>query len=107
MDHSYARELYKNGQILEREVDKHPLGCMITRAVGFEQDPDIDLFRFDLQAGDTYLLCGDGLTNMISDRVITTILARESSLENKTSALFQKPLDKGGRDNVTAILLEY
>lgn len=106
VDHSYARELYESGQILKREVDRHPLGYMITRAIGFEHDPDIDLFRFDLQAGDTYLLCSDGLTDMISDRMITTILASESSLEDKTKALVQKALDKGGKDNVTVILVE-
>lgn len=106
MDHSYSQELIETGQILKREVDRHPLGHFIPRVIGFKHDSGIDLFRFDLQAGDTYLLCSDGLTNMISDRMITTILASESSLEDKTKALVQKALDKGGKDNVTVILVE-
>jgi protein phosphatase len=78
----------------------------ITKSIGFDYVACLDQIRFDLQAGDNYLLCSDGLTDMVSDRVITTILSRESNLENKTRALVQKALDKGGRDNVTVILVE-
>ena len=104
-DHSYVQELYKNGQIPKRELRRHPLGGLITKAIGIKIKAEADVFELLSMEGDLFLLCSDGLTDMMADRTIKKILSQPMSLEEKANALIQKALDKGGLDNVSVLMV--
>jgi len=106
VDHSLVREMYELGEIPRSELRRHPYKHIISNALGFEANPRIDLFELELQSGDLCLLCTDGLTDMLGDISITRILRSGGSVEDKTSALVRKALDKGGFDNVTVVMVE-
>src|ERR687885_1713885 len=66
-DHSLVNELMKSGKLSREEADLHPQRSVITRAVGTDPDVDVDAFTVDASEGDIFLLCSDGLTDMVND----------------------------------------
>lgn len=101
-DHSYVEELVKRGEITPAEARIHPMKNLITRAVGAYDELSVDTASFTVYGGDTYLLCTDGLTNMVDDETIAKILAANT---NPAESLIQAALDNGGIDNVSAIVV--
>jgi protein phosphatase len=74
--------------------------------VGVTPFVSADMQELDTQAGDTYLLCSDGLTDMVEDEIIAAILENQKySLEAKASLLINSANDRGGRDNISVILI--
>ena len=83
----------------------HPQRSVITRALGTEADVDVDVFTVEAEDGDVYLLCSDGLTTMVDAGTIAQILrGTAASLDAATHALIKAANDRGGDDNITAIL---
>jgi protein phosphatase len=79
---------------------------LVTRAVGVTPFVSADMQELDTQAGDTYLLCSDGLTDMVEDEIIAAILENQKySLEAKASLLINSANNRGGRDNISVILI--
>ncbi len=103
-DHSLVGELVRRGQISPKEAEDHPQRSIITRALGQETGLVVDHHSWAPQDGDVYLLCSDGLTDMIDDRAITTILAAGGPLGERADALVAAANSAGGRDNITVIL---
>jgi serine/threonine protein phosphatase PrpC len=104
-DHSLVAELVRRGELSPAEAAVHPQRSVITRALGTESDVDVDAFTVEARDGDLFLLCSDGLTTMVDVDTITTILVRHrSSLASATAALIKAANDRGGDDNITAIL---
>lgn len=103
-DHSLVGELVRRGQISAAEAEDHPQRSIITRALGQETDLVVDHHSWSPQQGDIYLLCSDGLTDMIDDRAITAILAAGGPLGGRADALVAAANRAGGRDNITVIL---
>lgn len=103
-DHSLVGELVRRGQISAAEAEDHPQRSIITRALGQEPGLTVDHHSRAPQDGDVYLLCSDGLTDMIDDGVIATILAAGGSLDERAQALVAAANAAGGRDNITVIL---
>jgi PPM family protein phosphatase len=103
-DHSLVADLVRSGRLTPDEADSHPQRSVITRALGTDARVDVDTFTADVQAGDVFLLCSDGLTTMIGDGEITETVARASSLEQATKALVRAANKAGGEDNVTVVL---
>ena len=101
-DHSYVEELVKKGEITPEEARVHPMKNILTQAVGVTEDFEIDSGKFPTMFGDVFLLCTDGLTNMVTDSQISEILSHSL---NPAEDLIQAALDGGGRDNVTVIVL--
>src|SRR5436853_1011652 len=66
-DHSLVNELLKSGKLSPEEADTHPQRSVITRAVGTDPDVDVDSFTIDTQEGDIFVICSDGLTDMVDD----------------------------------------
>ena len=102
-DHSYVQELVKLGMITPEEAKRHPNRNQITRAMGVEQDVKVDsgVLNYD---GQTLLLATDGLFGEIDDEEIRKIIEENGSgAINKLVAL---ALERGGRDNITAIIME-
>jgi protein phosphatase len=80
---------------------------IITRALGMEPEVEVDLRDEKLQSGDLFLLCSDGLTNLVPDRRIEEILALGMSLEPACQALIDEANRNGGRDNISCVLVRY
>lgn len=106
-DHSLVHELVKIGQITAEEAAHHPQKNVITRALGTDSGVEIDLYEFTVLPGDLVLLCSDGLTNMLSDPELIEILTEKQSdsLTGLAEKLIASANEKGGFDNITAVLL--
>ena len=100
-DHSYVEELVRAGEITEAEARVHPMKNFLTQAVGAMEEITVDTASFSVQNGDIFLLCTDGLTNMVEDEKIAEILTTENPADN----LIQAALDNGGIDNVSVIVV--
>jgi len=105
-DHSLVQELLSGGQITAKEAATHPQKNVITRALGTDAAVDIDLYEFELTSGDLVLLSTDGLTNMLQDAELVSLLAErpEQPVEEAAKHLVLKANEKGGHDNITAVL---
>jgi len=103
-DHSLVAEQVRNGYLSEQEARNHSLKNLITRAVGIKDTVEVDLFSLRLQENDLLLLCSDGLSNMLDDKQISSVLTSES-VQGAVRMLVGKALENGGNDNITAILL--
>jgi protein phosphatase len=103
-DHSLVGELVDRGKVTEEEALTHPQRSVITRAVGPEPTVKVDAERIAARAGDVFLLCSDGLTDMIRDREVHRILTAVEGLEKAGRNLISAANHAGGRDNITVIL---
>ena len=82
----------------------HRLKNIITRSVGFQDVVDIDIESWTVRPGDLFLLCSDGLTNMVSDDELRTVLMEKQSLVEACSELIDLANARGGDDNITLVL---
>jgi PPM family protein phosphatase len=105
-DHSLVGELRRSGQLSREEAEAHPQRSVITRAVGTEPDVDVDVETIRAEPGDLFLLCSDGLTDMVSDGEILSLLAESDDLDAAARALVDAANRGGGEDNVTVVLFE-
>ncbi len=103
-DHSLVGELVRRGQLTDEEADSHPQRSIITRALGPEPDVEVDRFAVPAADGDLYLLCSDGLTDMLADERIAELLSQPSSLAERADALVEAANEAGGRDNITVVV---
>ena len=107
-DHTWVNEQVKNGLLSEEEAVDHPYKNIITRALGASEKVEIEHADFELEDGDIALICSDGLTTMLTDEDIRTILILgEGILEETIEALIDKANDLGGKDNITVILMRF
>jgi len=106
-DHSLVGELMRSGKLSPEEAERHPQRSVITRAVGTEPDVDVDTFSVDTKPGDVFLLCSDGLTDMVSDDTIQTVIAAgDGDLERAARKLVEAANSSGGEDNITVLVFE-
>lgn len=105
-DHSLVEEMVRAGQIGREEARNHPEKNIITRAVGMKNKLRIDFFDVALYAGDKFLLCTDGLTNMVEDEDILELVQKETSLEAAAHRLVAMANRNGGKDNISVVLVE-
>jgi protein phosphatase len=103
-DHSLVAELERSGQISPEAAEHHPQRSIITRALGPEPDVEVDTYTVPGRSGDVFLLCSDGLTGMVSDDEVATILRGASSLGEAADALVRAANQSGGKDNITVVL---
>ena len=103
-DHSLVAELERSGQITPEAAEHHPQRSIITRALGPEPDVEVDTYTLTGREGDLFLICSDGLTSMISDDEVGSILRSAGSLDEAADALVRAANQSGGKDNITVIL---
>jgi PPM family protein phosphatase len=103
-DHSLVAELERSGQITAEAAEHHPQRSIITRALGPEPEVEVDTYTVAAREGDLFLLCSDGLTSMISDEEIGSILRSAESLDAAADALVRAANQSGGKDNITVVL---
>jgi protein phosphatase len=106
-DHSLVAELVRRGELSAEEAEVHPQRSVITRALGTDPDVDVDAFSEQPKPGDLYLLCSDGLSDMVAAEVIEEIMREyREDLDAAARALVRAANRGGGDDNITAILFE-
>ena len=108
-DHSIIQNLIDEGILTEKEARKHPQKHMIYQALGMqEEDMDPEPYitlKEKVQQGDKFILCTDGVTDMVSDKDIEQIMLSEES-KLKIKEIFDKAMKNGGKDNITILLVE-
>jgi PPM family protein phosphatase len=105
-DHSLVEELVRAGELTEEEAERDPRRSMITRALGLEPDVDVDVESVELRAGDRLLLCSDGLTTMVSEEDISSLVDGVDDAEAAAAKLVEAANDAGGSDNVTVVVID-
>lgn len=105
-DHSWVFEQVQAGMLSEAEAEKHPLRNVITRALGGALQVTPDAQEIEIQSGDVFLLCSDGLTGMVPEEEILRIVSNHADLEDACQQLIDIANERGGLDNVTAVLVK-
>lgn len=101
-DHSYVQMLIDSGYITEKEAQRHPAKNIITRAVGIDENIDVDIYSVLLNQGDIILLCSDGLNCVVSNEEIESTLNQDAA--SAVDALIESALKHGGYDNISVVL---
>jgi serine/threonine protein phosphatase PrpC len=104
LDHSWVAEQVRLGNLTKEEARNHEKSNQIYRCMGEHTDVEIDLFTEPVQDGDILVLCTDGLTNVVTDEEIATIVTQYNSQES-TARLIARANENGGPDNITAIVV--
>ena len=105
-DHSWVFEQVQAGMLTEAEAEKHPLRNVITRALGGALSVNPDAAEVETKSGDVVLLCSDGLTGMVPEDEILRLVTETDDLDQACQKLIDTANEKGGLDNVTAILVK-
>ncbi|HVC48219.1 MAG TPA: Stp1/IreP family PP2C-type Ser/Thr phosphatase [Terracidiphilus sp.] len=105
LDHSLVEEQVRMGRMTRAEAARSPFRNMITRALGTQSRVTPDVFGLEAEPGDLFLLCSDGLTRELSDRVIAARLGSEAPLEEICMDLVNAAKKAGGHDNITCLLV--
>jgi PPM family protein phosphatase len=107
-DHTVAQRLADIGEIPQKAVAAHRLRHVLTNALGGHEGPVVtELEQFQLADRDRLLLCSDGLTDMIDDATIETVLRDTEPPQQAAEKLLDLALDAGGKDNITIVLARY
>ncbi len=104
-DHSLLQEQIDAGLITPEQAAFSANKNLVTRAVGVEDTVMLETHQHDVLPGDLYLLCSDGLSDMLDDASIAQVLLAHDSLETTSRALIDAANDAGGKDNISVILV--
>ena len=106
-DHSLVAELVRSGDLTRDQAAEHPQKNLITRALGADEEVDVDTAVLPIEAGDRVLLCSDGLSDMVTEAGISEILADSPEDPERTArGLLAAALDAGGNDNITVVVID-
>ncbi len=106
-DHSLVGELLRRNEISEEAAREHPHRHVITRALGVRSKVEPDLAEITPLPGDLFILCSDGLTNHLEDDEIRKLAEADDTLANNCNRLVYLANQRGGRDNITVVLVRY
>ena len=104
-DHSLLQEQMDAGLITPEQAAGSPIKNLVTRALGVEQGVMLEVNEFSIEPGDVYLMCSDGLSDMVSDEVIVRIAFEDLRLEPLAEHLILAANESGGRDNISVLLV--
>ncbi|HUB20494.1 MAG TPA: Stp1/IreP family PP2C-type Ser/Thr phosphatase [Acidobacteriaceae bacterium] len=105
-DHSLVDEQIRLGTMTAEEAARSPFRSVITRAIGTQPTVSEDAVELDVEKGDLFLLCSDGLTREVDEERIARILSADDDLEQSAQTLVDAANEAGGRDNVTCLLVQ-
>jgi serine/threonine protein phosphatase PrpC len=105
-DHTLVARMVSEGRLTPEQAEAHPQRSVLTRALGADHDVDVDETRITLLDGDRLLLCSDGLTGMLGNDDILSLVAEGSDLEEICRALVDTANERGGVDNITVVLID-
>jgi protein phosphatase len=99
-----VNELLKTGKLSVEEAHVHPQRSVITRAVGTDPDVDVDGFTIEAEDGDVFLICSDGLSDMVEDaEILEVVHQNRDDLDKAVKGLVSAANRGGGEDNITAV----
>ncbi len=104
-DHSYVTEMIKRGKMTREQARTSPYANVITRAVGIQESIQVDTLLFDILAGDTFLLCSDGLYGYTEDPNELAEMLQGEDIKDVAKSLVDIANQRGGKDNVTTLLV--
>jgi PPM family protein phosphatase len=105
-DHTLVARMVKSGEITEAEADAHPHKNVLTRAVGTDEEVEVDEDTIALLDGDRLLLCSDGLTGMVTEDQIQAILEQSDQPQQAADRLVKAANRAGGIDNISVVVLD-
>lgn len=105
-DHSLLQEQVDAGLLTPQQAATSMNKNLVTRALGVEDTVVLELNECQVEAGDLYLMCSDGLSDMVGDAVIAEILEQRTSLAQQARNLIHAANEQGGRDNITVLLAQ-
>lgn len=105
-DHSYVQEQVDAGFLTPEQARYHPYSNVITRCVGASPDVEPDVYGGEVKLGDVFLVASDGLTGMVDDRRLQSLLITRLTPDQKVHRLISEANGRGGLDNITAIVVE-
>jgi protein phosphatase len=103
-DHSLLQEQLDAGLITLEQAMQSPHRNLVTRALGIERRVELEMHEYGVQAGDLFLLCSDGLSEMVPDAQLFTLLLQNNTLSEKATLLVAAANENGGRDNISVVL---
>jgi protein phosphatase len=105
-DHSLLQEQLDAGLVTPEQAQHSNIKNLVTRALGVEEIVLLEVNEYAVELGDIYLLCSDGLSDMVQDAAIAKIVTTEVGLEQKSQMLIDAANDNGGRDNISVLMVE-
>lgn len=105
-DHTLVQRMVREGRLTPEQAGVHPQRSVLTRALGIEDNLEVDQTTVEVTPGDRLLLCSDGLTAMVNDEDIQKILVGQEDPQAASSALVEAANAAGGQDNITTIVLD-
>jgi len=103
-DHSWVNEQVKAGLLKPEDAKNHPYKNVITRSLGHERGVYVDVMSLDMQPGDKYFLCSDGLSNLVDDAEVQGIISNNET-GDALEAMVALANSRGGHDNITMVIL--
>lgn len=104
-DHSLVAEMVRKGSLTKEEARHNPYRNVITRAVGTESTIDVDMEKYEMFPGDIWLICSDGLHDLLEENEIADIIGK-NDIKNAVDLLIERALECGGTDNISVLLAE-
>ncbi len=105
MDHSLVEEMIRSGELERKKGRNHPEKNIITKAMGSRDEVIPDFFEIDMEPDDKYLLCSDGLSNMVEDDEIRDIVVDYKDIKDAARALVDRANYYGGSDNISVVIV--
>jgi serine/threonine protein phosphatase PrpC len=105
-DHSVTEAMFDQGLITEEEMRSHHLRHLVTSSIGTNREVHVDIRHLPLKKGDQFLLCTDGLTEMMTDEEIASVFFQSRSAEGVCNTLVDHANNKGGFDNITVVVIK-
>ena len=106
VDHSEVQQLVESGEITAEEAAVHPRRHVVTRALGAGDETEADYWLLPIEEGDRMMVCSDGLNGELTDGQMLEILSTVEDPQEAVDALIQAALRRGGRDNITVIVID-
>lgn len=108
LDHSLLNDYKRLHTMTKEEEEAFPHKNIIVRALGMKETVEVDITRETPQAGDTYLLCSDGLTDLVSDERIRQVVEQHGDdMQGAIDQLIAEACEESGKDNITVVLVRY
>jgi protein phosphatase len=104
-DHSLLQEQIDAGLVTLEQAATSSIKNLVTRALGVDDTVQLEVNEFQVEVGDLYLMCSDGLSDMLSDESIAKIALADVELDQKSTQLIQAANANGGRDNISVLLI--
>jgi protein phosphatase len=105
-DHSLLQEQMDAGLITPEQAEHSTIKNLVTRALGVEEVVQLDVNEHAVEVGDVYMMCSDGLSDMVNESGIAKIMTAGAGLEPTAQALVDAANEHGGRDNISVLMVE-